>query len=1090
MSITEIKQAMGGWTLRLREDTPQQVRDALTFYGHIAILPGELPVAQYGDTLLSSARYVGVLRGYDATDDRTLKGSGMAFWLGDEDGKGDVFEAAVTLTAQSFANSVRALLPPGGAVAEGTLFSVSGTYDGKHQWVTPREAITYVTDTFGAEWRVNNDATLDAGTVAQLYVTTPKALLLRKGFGSDLSRRALAGRMAMGVDVEDVTTRVVLLAEGEGSSIATGEANVLSNPYKDLRGNPIKATRLVSESGTSATNAHSRAILSLNRFITARRSVQLSTSEYDVKNTFRVGDYIDVYDPENGFYDANREVYWQGERLNPMALRCVETTWPIPPGWTVGFRDINGVWTDLSPYYVGESGDTTIVVGELARGLASVGGEPVGVRPNLPDATLPPPDTTIPGVVAWTGFSSGSYESEDRTHSAIQAQWALPLNGDGSTIQDGDHYEIQLRPNAIVGAPTPWDYLSGGYDVDYETSFDTAVTGGFGTGWANHSSSTELSVASGEAQVAHPTVGILRGAYYTGAGNLADVEVLSSNKVNYVISGASTVLGTTFRRLDANNYYWCRVEPNADQTVTAKITKYKAGVFSELAVLKIPGMVHTPGVEYFNKVSGVGSVITMKVWQGPGEEPERDTLNAWDSDPIVGAGAFGFLDYIVGGSGNTGGVTRHPSFRVRSLAPDNTANAYSWDDLGTWDAMTSEPVAVTDIWSTSYVPFDLLSYTLTDLGPGLQYEIRIRAVDVNGNYGPWSVVQFINTSSDAISPSTPAPPQVASSMIAIQVTHFLGKASGGTFNLEIDLDHLDVHVGGDPGFSPEDTSKVGELIATGGMARSGIPAIGTFKVDNVLDFWVKVVAVDRAGNKSGPSEAVQSSATLIDDAHITNLSVSKLTAGTITADTVLAAEMEVGAGGNIKLTDGSLDVFDNAGIKQVEIGKLSDDSYGLAAVSAAGTLTKLNDLIFGPQTDFVLATITANDTGLYSGPSVTVTVGETGRLIIILSAQMEYESINQPVGVSSAGGGRMGFGMTGANSMGPDAFKSLVFTDSLGLGGDVSNTHTITATRRGSYVHFLEGLNPGATFVQAHYSAAYSGKTVDFRDRTLIVLPY
>lgn len=459
MSVTEIKQALGKWELRLREDTPRELLAALSFYGHVAIVPGQLDPTQYGDSLLTTSRYVGVYRGKDSQDDFTLKGSGMAFWLGDEDSKGDVFETAVVLTGVSFAAAVTALLPAGGAVVAGTLNAIAGTYTGKHQWQTPREAITYVTDTYGGEWRVNGDASLDAGTVAQLYVTAPKTLLTPRGKGVDLLRRALAGRLAMGVDVEDTTTRVVLLAEGSGDSIATGSADAAVVPYKDLHGNALKATRVVSESGTESTNAAARAQLQLNRFLNPRRSVQLTTSEYDVKGSFAVGDYIDVYDPANGFYDVLREVYWEGDRVNPMALRCVEMTWPIPPGWTVGFRDINGVWFDLSPWYVGEGGETTIVVGELSRGLSSVGGEPVGVRPNLPEAGA---DFTTPAAPTWGTFSAGNYQPDDGqwTKAAILAVWNQPLNGDASTITDGGHYELRYRVNSYIGYAVRWGSLS------------------------------------------------------------------------------------------------------------------------------------------------------------------------------------------------------------------------------------------------------------------------------------------------------------------------------------------------------------------------------------------------------------------------------------------------------------------------------------------------------------------------------------------------------------------------------------------------------------------------------------------------------
>lgn len=1095
MSVTEIKQAIGSWTLTLKPETPQQVLDALTFFGHIALLPGTVDPAQYGDNLLGAARYVGVYRNRDASNRFVLKGSGMAFWLGDEEDKGDVYETLIDINAQTFPNTIRALLPPGGAITEGTLYSVAGTYTGKHQWITPRSAITYVTDLFGAEWRVNNTGTLDAGPLSSLYVTTPKALVLRRGFGADLVRRAIPGSMSMAVDVEDVTTRLVLLAEGEGTSIATAAANAPATPYKDIHGNVIKMTRLVSESSTAEGNAVARAQVQLNRFLNARRAVDLSTSEYDVKGTFVVGDYLDVYDPESGFFDANREIYWQGEHINPMALRCVEMTWPIPPGWTVAFRDINGVWIDLTPYYVGEEGDTSIVVGELTRGLSASTGEPIGVRPNLPDASTPLPDSTIPATPDFTAFSTGSYESDDHTLSAIYMQWAQPLNSDGSTITDGDHYEIRYRPNQVIGTSTPWDYLSGNYDTDVDMLFTPTVSGAWGGGPWNFiwGAPTDFNSGTGIANTIHSTTNVPRGQTYTAV--YPDAEVIVNFRIPVNPTGASIVEGVIFRRDTATGtFYHCSVEPNTDLSVTTKLRKWNGSAWEELVTQRIAGMVHDPAVDYWVRVNFVSSgVLSAKIWQGiEDDQPERDTWTYIDTNPLTGGATarVGMYGYLVSGNTNALPVTvSNTTFKIRSLVPDNVANAYSWDDLGTWDALTTEPVTATPNWTISYIGWDQTAFTLVGLGPGVQYEMQIRAADQSSNFSPWSTPSdFVNTIGDAIAPSTPAPPEVAASMIAVQLIHNLGKASGGTFNLEQDLHHFNVHASSSPNFYPDASNKVGELLASGAMVRGGIPAVGTFKVNEPGTTWIRVVAVDRTGNPSAPSDAVQSSVTLIDDAHISNLSVSKLTAGTITANTVLAAEMEVGGGGNIKLTEGSLDVFDNLGVKQVEVGNLSDGTYGLAVVGPSNELTKLSDVIYGPAAAQVLPQEFTSSTTFVNlatvGPTVTVNVGSSGRVLLFLTCTLSLESTDHQVG------GMMGFQMSGANVQAPQNLLSLVLVSAISTPS--SGDDTLIADRR-TVTYFLTGLNPGVTTFQAKYknfNPNGTGTDVSFYDRQLVVFPY
>lgn len=731
MTITEVKQALGSWSLRLKPETPKSVLDSLTYFGHIAVLPGQLPPAQYNDNLLAAARYVGVYRNRGASDKYVLKGSGMAFWLGDEDDKGDILESPVTISGASFANTIRALLPVGGAITEGNLYSVAGTYTGKHQWVTPRSAITYVTDLFGAEWRVNNTGTLDAGPLSSLYVTTPKTLVLRRGFGADLQRRAISGDMSMDVDVEELTTRVVLLAEGEGSSISTGSANAPATTYKDIHGNPIKMTRLISESSTESGNAAARAQLQLNRFVNARRAVDLSTSAYDIKGDFVVGDYLDVYDPESGFVDLAREVYWQGQPINPMALRCVEMSWPVPAGWTVAFRDINGKWIDLSQYYEPEEGDTTITVGDLPRGLGQVGGESIGVRPNLPDSP-DSADTTIPAAPVFGNFSAGSYQPDDGewTKSAIYVTWSQPLNTDGSVITDGDHYEIRYRVNTYIGYQVKWGALN-------------------------------------------------QAGYKWGS--------LSSNK---------------------------------------------------------------------------------------------------------------------------------------------------------WGAPITDPVQTSQEWNTVFVGWGQTQMLIQELTPGVEYEFQIRAVDAARppHQGPWSPSTFVIASGDIFAPDVPAAPVVASSRIAIQVVHTLGKASGGTFNLQPDLAYLSVHVGGSASFFADDTNTVGKLIANSGMLQAGIPAIGTFQIEQTDNIWVKVVAVDRAGNKSSASDGVQATVELIDDAHISDLTVSKITAGTIMAEWIMAGAIKTAtSGARVEITGAGVEAYNSAGDKTFDVNS-SDGS-----VVMTGTLKTLTD---------------------------------------------------------------------------------------------------------------------------------------------------
>ena len=689
MAVTEVLMGLGSWSVTLSEETPREVLDRLGFFGHVAIVAGRINAAEYNDELLTMARYVGVLTGRELDQRKTIKGQGMAVWLGDSDDKGEVLETPIEIIGQTFPNAIRAILSGSTAVVEGTLYSAPGTYTGRHQWVSKRKAIDYICSTKDCDWRVNGNATLDAGPSANLFKTTPTCVIARHGAaGPDMALTGLPGDMALARDVEDWTSRVVLLAEGEGASVATAGVNILSNPYEDLRGHPVKRTRLVSESGTATGNAAARAQLQLNRFSGTRNAMRLSAKDYDIRGSFVVGDWVWVYDPDAALYDTTNEVQYRGQRINPIRLRAVETSWPVAEGMTVAHRHQDGTWHDLTPYVVWESGATSVVVGELNRSLTNSGTEPVGPRPT--------PDATVPGEVSWLlPFETGVYlDALGGTRANIMVAWEEPLNVDGSTILDGGHFEIR-------------------YDVSPATS-----------------------------------------------------------------------------------------------------------------------------------------------------------------------------------------------------------------------------------WRMAYAAWDDTQAVVGDLSPGVLYDFQIRAVDLSGNAGAWSVTESATAHPDTIPPSTPAAPVVAGSSLALQVRHELGKASGGTFNLELDVVHLEIHVGDSSGFTPDETTLKGQVAATAGMMQAEIAAVGTVEVEETTTRWVRVVAVDQAGNRSAASAAASATALLVDSAHISDLTVTKVTAGTISSNWLIGASIRTASSGQrVELNASGLHGFNSGGTELVSL--LNDGSFTLRT-AGSGARVEVN----------------------------------------------------------------------------------------------------------------------------------------------------
>jgi hypothetical protein len=455
MPITEALGALGSWSLTLREETPRRIRDVLatSYFGHITVHTGRINPAVVGDGLLRSSRYTGVLRGVGEDDAAVaLSGAGMVFWLGDEEDKGAVIEDPVTFTAEDFTQVVRDLLPA--AVVEGLLSPIPGNFTNTFQYTTPRKALDYVCTTMGGEYRVNGDATLDAGSVDDLFVTDPKCMITKRGAGVDMGLRALLGTSNTTQDVEDFTTRALLLAASTDTQVATGSADIDPglNPYLDLHGNPVQLTRMVSESTTDATNADVRAQLQLNRFSGTRDALALSTSEYDINGSVLVGDYLWVFDPDIGLEDLTNEVVFRGAVINPAKLRLIETTWPVAPGFTVAFRDKLGGWHDLTDYVQWEGGQTTVKVGGYSRSLTGTGSEPIG--------RLPTPDSSVPDVVTWVEpFRLGVYQSAvtGEARGEVILTWDRPDNTNGTPIVDGSHYEIRYRRATTPLYPITWD---------------------------------------------------------------------------------------------------------------------------------------------------------------------------------------------------------------------------------------------------------------------------------------------------------------------------------------------------------------------------------------------------------------------------------------------------------------------------------------------------------------------------------------------------------------------------------------------------------------------------------------------------------
>lgn len=221
-------------------------------------------------------------------------------------------------------------------------------------------------------------------------------------------------------------------------------------------------------------------------------------------------------------------------------------------------------------------------------------------------------------------------------------------------------------------------------------------------------------------------------------------------------------------------------------------------------------------------------------------------------------------------------------------------------------------------WTTLQVPFDNNNVIVQGLICGETYQFQIATTDVSGNTSLFSGISSFATATDNVAPSQPDAPTVAASMVAVQVMHDLGRATGGTYNLEQDLDHLEVHYSYDPSFTAVpgvgSPTYLGKLIANAGMMGAHIAAVGTFQVTSTTGVYIKVIAVDESGNSSPASTGSGVTAVLIDDQHISSLSVSKLLAGTVMASIILGGSIATGTSGQrVQMDSTGLHAYDSNG---------------------------------------------------------------------------------------------------------------------------------------------------------------------------------
>lgn len=374
MPITEYVMRAGEWSLELEPGTPRSVLEEVRVnsagFSQIVILPARLDPTTVDDaTMLSHARYVGTYRSQTDTG-LGLAGAGLSTILGDEDGKGDVYESSRSTVNGWLSQWYTSVFPVG--LLTGAITSPGGSYAGKFFLQTPREAWDILAGHFGVEWRVRHSLHFDVGTWQTLYGATPNVVILGASAGlsggRDLGLTGVMGGSDLAVDLEDYTSKVVYLT-GDRDAPTVTTAGGDSTAYRRPTGHPLIMDRRIEafdDAGSPATGA----AMQLGRFTLPRMAWSVETTgTYDLGRDCPIGSPVYLYDPATGLTGPDPVTY-RGTQIYPTQTRVMGMTSPIRAGYGVYLRRPSGApatYVDLTPHVRPETGSQRVDLGALPR---------------------------------------------------------------------------------------------------------------------------------------------------------------------------------------------------------------------------------------------------------------------------------------------------------------------------------------------------------------------------------------------------------------------------------------------------------------------------------------------------------------------------------------------------------------------------------------------------------------------------------------------------------------------------------------------------------------------------------------------------
>lgn len=385
--IHETIEGAGSWDLRLRPDTPLSVTDLLDLeewaYSQVIVTPCRVDPTVIGvDVLPSISLYSGLLLRSEARTER-LAGPGLWAAFGRADGVGPQVGAGLSdtatlrawlanidldpfITRDTTLDNVSSITWTSDRVmtyreAMESIFDVSGLPAiGGHLFIDPRRMSICCDLDISPSWR--QQRVLAAGGSWSRPLLTPDLSGREVGIETPLVRC----RFQPAHDLESWVSDVIITDAG-GTATTNG-----TKTYSYPSGIDVDMTRYINDTSITAGTGSSVAGAELEADNLVATELVAHTDDPDVLDIIAPGTSIEAWDPLNGIYDPTTSgiTTIRGRKTFGRTMIAQSVRAPIREGMGVYVRRFIGQEendvVDLSPWFIPETGDASIELGEPA----------------------------------------------------------------------------------------------------------------------------------------------------------------------------------------------------------------------------------------------------------------------------------------------------------------------------------------------------------------------------------------------------------------------------------------------------------------------------------------------------------------------------------------------------------------------------------------------------------------------------------------------------------------------------------------------------------------------------------------------------